>query len=311
MQHVFIGVDVSKDHLDIHHPDHGTFRIANDTASIDKSATRWHREGVQVIFEATGGYERCLCDTLERAGVDYSRVNPRQARAFARAMGIAAKTDKVDARMLSAFGKHLMPAITAPVSPVRRTLHGLVARRRQLVEMRKQETTRLAQTTNRWAQADIKSLLAILDRRIRKLEILIAEHVGGDAEMAHKARQLQTAPGVGPIVAATLLSELPELGQLNRRAIAALAGLAPLARDSGKHTGKRYLGGGRPQVRSMLYIAGLQASRHCLTFTAFRTRLQQAGKPTKLALAATAHKLLTVLNAMLRDNKNFTLSQSG
>ena len=149
-------------------------------------------------------------------------------------MGIAAKTDKVDARMLSAFGERLSPRITTPVSNVRRILRGLVARRRQLVEMRKQEASRLALIQHSWVRAVITSLLTILDRRIRKLDTRIAECVGKDAESTRKANQMQTVPGVGPLVAATLLAELPELGQLDRRAIAALAGLAPLARDSGR-----------------------------------------------------------------------------
>ena len=305
MQQVFIGVDVSKAHLDIYHPARGFCRIANDAGAIARQIASWHRDTARIVFEASGGYELCLAEALDRAGVGYCRVNPRQARDFARAMGITAKTDRVDARMLSAFGSRLAPKPSITVSPARRALARLVTRRRQLVEMRKAEITRLAQVRDGWLRADIRSLVAVLERRIDKIEALITKRIGQDAEMTETAARLQTVPGVGPVVAATLLAEMPELGQLQRRAVAALAGLAPLARDSGKRSGKRFIGGGRASVRAVLYIAALQASRYCPTFSTFRKRLQNAGKPTKLALTATAHKLLTVLNAMVRDGQNF------
>lgn len=305
MQQVFVGVDVSKDHLDVYHPSQGFCRIGNDTGSIAGLIASWRQQTARIVFEASGGYERALAEALDRAEVSYCRVNPRQARDFARAMGITAKTDRVDAHMLSALGTRLRPKPSLGVSPSRRALMSLVTRRRQLVEMRKKEITRLAQVRDGWARADIKSLIAVLERRIGKIEARIAEQIGRDAEMTDTAKRLQTVPGVGPVVAATLVAEMPELGQLQRRTIAALAGLAPLARDSGKRTGKRFIGGGRASVRAVLYIAALQASRYCLVFKAFRKRLQDAGKPTKLALVATARKLLIVLNAMIRDAHNF------
>lgn len=177
--------------------------------------------------------------------------------------------------------------------------------RRQLVALRKQEATRLQQTTDAEARADIKSLISVLDRRIAKADSRMRAIVEADPALAEIDRRLRTVPGVGPIVAATLIAELPELGRLDRRSIAALVGLAPIAQDSGKRAGRRTIGGGRPVVRTMLYIAGLRASRRDANFKAFRTRLEATGKPVKVAITATARKLLTVLNAMLAAETDY------
>lgn len=304
MQEVFVGVDVAKDWLDVHHPDRGAHRIDNAPARVRTFAADCAKKGAWVIFEASGGYDRLLREALEAANVRFSRVNPRQARDFARAMGVIGKTDKVDARMLSEFGARLRPAPTSPVAASRRALQAQVTRRRQLVELRKQEATRLQQTADADARSDIRSL-AVLDRRIAKVEARMTALIAADPELAGTARRLETVPGVGRIVAATLMSELPELGQLDRRRIAALAGLAPIARDSGKRAGRRTIGGGRPVVRSMLYIAALHASRRCAPFKTFRYRLEAAGKPAKAAITATARKLLGVLNAMLATGTDY------
>jgi transposase len=311
MQDLFIGVDVSKNWLDIHHPNQPPVRIQNNPAAMRRFVRACRRGGAWVIFEATGGYDRALRDALERVEAKFSRVNPRQARDFARAMGVIGKTDRVDARMLAEFGARLRPKQTMPVAPQRRVLQTLVTRRRQLVEMRKQEATRLKQTHGNVARADIRSLVAILDRRIQKFEAQIATLITTNQDLADTARRLQTVPGVGLIVAATLLADLPELGRLDRRRIAALAGLAPVARDSGQIKGRRMIRGGRSTVRSMLYIAALHASRFCATFKEFRHRLTDAGKPIKVVLTATAHKLLGVLNAMVASSTDFQLDPAG
>ena len=280
-------------------------RIDNTAAAARRFAKASAKAGVWVILEASGGYDRLLRDALEATQARFSRVNPRQARDFARAMGVVGKTDRVDARMLAEFGARLRPAATAAAAPERCALQALTTRRRQLVEIRKQELTRLPQTLDPAARADIRSLILILNARIRRIEGAMAAQVGATPDMAQAARRMQTVPGVGPIVAATLLAELPELGQLDRRRIAALAGLAPIARDSGKHLGKRRIGGGRPTVRAILYIAALHASRLSPPFKAFRDRLKAAGKPTKVTLVATAHKLLDILNAMLAASTDY------
>jgi transposase len=304
-QQLFVGVDVAKDWLDVHHPGRGARRIDNAPAAARAFAARCAKEGAWVVFEASGGYDHQLRDALEAAGVPFSRINPRQARDFARAMGVIGKTDRVDARMLSELGARLTPARTSPLPPARRALQAQATRRRQLVEMRKQEATRLKQTADAEARADIRAVVALLDRRIARVEARMADLVAADPDLAAVDRRLRTAPGVGPIVAATLIAELPELGRLGRRSIAALAGLAPVARDSGRRSGPRSIGGGRPVVRTILYLAALQASRRAEAFKQFRNRLQAAGKPVKAALIATARKLLVTLNAMLAAEADY------
>jgi transposase len=305
MQQVYVGVDVAKCWLDIHHPRQGARRIETTPAALRTFAAACAREGAFVVFEASGGYDRPLRAALEAAAVRFARVNPRQARDFARAMGAAAKTDRVDARMLAAFGARLQPAPTEPLAASRRALQAQATRRRQLVEMRRQEAMRLQQTADAEAREDIRSLIAVLDGRIAKADARIAALIAADPELAGIDRRLKTAPGVGPVVAATLLAELPELGRLDRRRIAALTGLAPIPHDSGKRLGRRAIGGGRSVVRTMLYIAALHASRRCPVFAAYRSRLAATGKPVKVAITATARKLLTVLNAMLSTGTDF------
>jgi transposase len=305
MEQTYVGVDVAKLWLDVHHPKRGARRIDNSPSAVRTFAKACAQEGAWIVFEASGGYDRLLREALEEAGVKFSRVNPRQARDFARAMGVIGKTDRVDARMLAELGERLQPCATAPVPETRRMLLAQVTRRRQLVDMRKQEATRLQQTADAEARADIRRLIAFLDRRIKKIEQKMVEIVAASADLAEIDHRLQSVPGIGPIVAATLIAELPELGTLDRRRIAALAGLAPVARDSGQRSGKRSIAGGRPNVRTMLYLAALHASRHSVTFDRFRKRLQAAGKPVKAALTATARKLLTVLNAMLAAGADF------
>ena len=231
MQELFIGVDVAKDWLGIHHPGAGARRIDSTPGAARSFAKACLKEGAWVIFEASGGYDRVLREALETAHVPFSRVNPRQARDFARAMGVIGKTDRVDARMLSELGARLRPAATEPLA------------------MRKQEATRLQQTADAEARADIRSLLVALDRRIAKIEAPMAALVAADPGMAAIDRRLRTIPGVGAVVAATLSAELPELGRLDRRRIASLVGLAPVARDSGKRSAPRAIAGGRPIVR--------------------------------------------------------------
>lgn len=305
MHQLYLGVDVSKDRLDVFHPSLGASQIVNEAKAIRALVRTARRDGFWVIFEATGGYDRALREALEAADIPFSRLNPRQARDFARASGLLAKTDRVDARMLAEFGRRMQPPRTAATPAIRKQLQALASRRRQLVEARKEEATRLAQTADPLVRADIRAMITILARHIRDFEARIAALVASDPDLAQVARRMQGVPGIGPIVAATLIAELPELGRLCRRRIAALAGLAPMAQDSGKMRGRRSIRGGRANVRSMLYIAALHASRHGAIFKAFRARLTAAGKPIKLVLTATAHKLLTILNAMMKSAQEF------
>ena len=206
--------------------------------------------------------------------------------------------------MLAEFGRRMQPLRTPATPEIRAQLQSLATRRRQLVEVRKEEMTRLAQTADPVARADIRAMVTILGRHIRDFDARIMALIARDPKRTEVSCRMQSVPGVGPIVAATLIAELPELGGLCRRRIAALVGLAPIAQDSG---GRRCIRGGRANVRSMLYIAALHASPQAEAFRAFRTRLTTAGKPIKLVLTATAHKLLTILSAMIKNETDFQM----
>ena len=305
MAQTVIGVDVAKDWIDVQPLGGKGERIAMEAAALRHFAEAAARKGAKVVFEATGGYDRPLAAALAAAGVAPSRVNPAQSRQFARALGVSAKTDRVDARVLAEMGARLDLAQALPLSPARRDLQALATRRRQLVGLRKQELTRAQQTEDVIASASIARVIAFFDGEIAALEDRIAAAVAADPALDEPARRLRTAPGVGPVVAVGLLAELPELGHLDRRAIAALVGLAPIADDTGHRRGRRAIGGGRPIPRSLLYIAALHASRRDPGFAAFRARMQAKGLTVKQALVATARKLLTVLNAMLKSGTDF------
>ena len=286
-------------------PVNGASRLASDPGTLRAFARRVARERRRVVFEASGGYDRPLADALAGAGAGYCRVNPGQARHFARALGRLAKTDRVDARLLAEMGARLALAATPPPAPAHRALRAQAARRRQLVEMRKQERTRLRQAAGRAERRSLERHLRWLDGEIARIEAALDETLAADAQAARVLARLCTAPGVGSVLATTLVAELPELGMRDRRRIAAMAGVAPVARDSGKRSPARRIGGGRPVVRSALYLAALSASRFDPGLAAFRKRLEQRGKTPKQAIIAVARKLLTILNAMIRDGTDY------
>jgi transposase len=278
----FIGIDVSKHHLDIF--DGTARRILNSAEAI--AAWIEGLAGTQrVLFEATGRYDRELRELLGQAGIGFSRVNPAQARAFARSTGILAKTDKIDARLLAMMAQALRPPQHQPVSPARDTLAELHKRRDQLVETRQQERTR-----QQWLSAEI----AAFDAAIREL-------IKATPELAQDQRLLRSIPGFGPVVASALMARLPEAGGRSPKTIAALAGLAPINNDSGEFRGKRAIRGGRPRVRKALYMAALATIRSSGCFAARFKAMTEKGKPAKLALIAIARKLLVIANAVLRD----------
>ena len=297
-----IGVDIAKDWIDVFFLSaRRAERVPMATAELRAFAAR--ARAALVVFEASGGYEHPLAEALDAADVTYARVNPRQAREFARATGRLAKTDRVDARVLAEMGRALALRPTPPADPGRARLAGLMGRRDDLGAMLRAEMARLRQARDASVRRDIGSMITLLRRRIGKLEAEIAAVIGADEALSDRSRLLRTMPGVGPLLAASLLARLPELGRLDRRAIASLAGLAPHACDSGRFRGKRRIWGGRAEVRRTLYLAGFIASRYDPALRAFRRKLQEAGKPVKLAIVACARKLLTVLNAMLRDQR--------
>ena len=297
-----IGVDIATAWIDVFFLSaRRAERVPMATAELRAFAAR--ARAALVVFEASGGYEHPLAEALDAADVTYARVNPRQAREFARATGRLAKTDRVDARVLAEMGRALALRPPPPADPGRARLAGLMGRRDDLGAMLRAEMARLRQARDASVRRDIGSMIALLRRRIGKLEAEIAAVIGADEALSDRSRLLRTMPGVGPLLAASLLARLPELGRLDRRAIASLAGLAPHACDSGRFRGKRRIWGGRAEVRRTLYLAGFIASRYDPALRAFRRKLQEAGKPVKLAIVACARKLLTVLNAMLRDQR--------
>lgn len=301
-----IGIDVSKYRLDIFDEAIGTAEsIANAPQPITEQLARWRCGNVLVVFEATGIYDRELAVQLQQAGIRYARINPARARDFARASGRLAKTDAIDACMLAAFARAMVPPADQAPEPARNALALLAKRRDQLVQMRAQEKNRRSEAHDRAMIEDIARLIDFLDGEIATIETRITTLIKTEPAIAEDARLLRSAPGVGPVACMQLIAQMPELGQVGPKQVAALAGLAPLNVDSGTHRGKRTIGGGRKRVRDALYMAALNAVRRSGSFRSFYQRLRTAGKPAKLALIAVARKLLTTLNAMLRDRKPY------
>ena len=298
------GIDVSKQHLDACWGAQEQ-RLVNDATGWDEVIAKFKATDVDlVVVEATGGYERGLVCALQGAGITVARVNPRQARDFAKSMGVLAKTDRVDARTLRDFAdvlarhKDRLKYITPLMDAQRMELAALMTRRRQLVEMRVAEGNRLDQAGTRTVRS-IKSVLKTLDKQIAEIDADADDHL--DRHFKEQRTLLDSVKGVGPVTIMTLTSALPELGQLGRRQIAKLVGVAPLANDSGSRTGKRRVWGGRSEVRAVVYMATLSAIRFNPAIKVFHNRLIAAGKPKKVAIVACMRKLLTILNAMLRD----------
>jgi transposase len=300
-----IGVDISSAHLDVAISGGSKpVRFPNDEAGIAAVVALCLERSGFVVLEATSPYDGALMKALTQAEVRYHRANPRKAREFARSAGFLAKTDRVDARMLAAYGTALDLPATAPLAPEREELQFLVARRDDLVEMRKAERTRLKGQPPAWLATSLTRLIDCLTAEIADIESRIKTLVAGSPDLQEATHILASAPGVGPVTASVLLARLPELGTIDRRAISALAGLAPLACDSGAMRGKRRIWGGRKRVRDALYMAALAAARRGPLHAAYQ-KLRQAGKPAKLALIAIARKLLVALNAAMRDRKPF------
>lgn len=299
MSHPALGVDVSKTHLDVFDPrDERHHRIANDPSGL---AALLSLKPSAVIFEATGPYADTLEQTLGAAGVALHRVNPRQAREFARATGQLAKTDRIDARVLASMAARLSPPVYIPPSPTVRLLRELHAYRDDLIAHRKACLNQLERYTHHALVRRLKRRIAALTRQVKDIDAQIAAHVASDPGLTHQARILQAEPGVGPATAATLMALLPELGRLKRRAIAALAGLAPQAHESGAFRGRRRIWGGRARVREALYMAALSASRFHPALSQTYQQMAANGKPRKLALIAIARKLLIRLNAKIKQ----------
>jgi transposase len=299
-----VGIDVAKDSLDVCLlATDKCFTIVNEPSGFRQLLRELPAAGsCQVVLEATGGYQRPVVAALVAAGHTVAVVNPRQVRDFARGLGILAKTDRLDARVIARFGQHAQPRPVAVRSEKQAELEELVSRRRQLVELRTAEKNRLETATTKTVRQNIRHHVDQLDKQIRQLEEAIAKQVQSDSELATKATLLETVPGVGTVTVTSLLVDLPELGHLNRQQIAALVGVAPFNRDSGKFHGRRAIWGGRAAIRSVLYMAALTARRSNPIIRAFAQRLEATGKPFKVVLTACMRKLLVILNTMVQRN---------
>lgn len=303
-QEIFVGIDVSKDALDVAcSRELSARRFENNDAGLEQLCEYLRGFTVAlVVMEATGGYQRLALGTLSNAGYPTVAINPRQAREFARAMGKLEKTDQVDARVLMLFAERIRPATRPMVDETTRMFDELVTRRRQIVEMLVAEKCRQKQAQSAHLRKDIKDHITWLEKRLNRTDDELEQQVEQSSAWNAKVELLEAIPGVGRVTVLTLLSAVPELGTLNRKQIAKLVGLAPLARDSGKHRGRRIIWGGRSDARAVLYMAAMVAARHNPQIKTFYTRLLAAGKAKKVALIASMRKLLTILNAMLRDH---------
>jgi transposase len=302
---IIVGIDVSKDRLDVHVvPSGEAFRRGNDHAGVEDLVRRLAALSPSVVgLEATGSFERLAVAALAGAGLAVVVLNPAQVRAYANALGKRAKTDPIDAAVIAAFVAATKPELRPLRDTETRALAELVARRRQIVQMIVAEENRARTLTARQAQNSIKRLLTALRRELASLDADTDDHIRKSPIWRVNEKLLSSVPGVGPVVARSLIAEMPELGSLDRRQIAALAGLAPWTRQSGKWRGKSFIGGGRSRVRAVLFMAALVAIRHNPVLKAFRDRLVAAGKPKIVAVVATMRKLLTILNAIIRDQK--------
>lgn len=300
-----IGIDVSKDTLAIAvHPSGEAWTCATDPAALEALIARvMMLRPTLVVCEATGGYEMPLAAACAAAGVPLAIVNPRQVRAFAQALGQLAKTDAIDATVLALFAERVAPPARPVPDAATQALAALVARRRQLLDMLSAEQRRLAQAATAVIRRDIATHVRWLERRLRDIDDDLQQAVQASPVWRVRDDLLQSVPGVGPTTARTLLAELPELGRLSRRAIAALVGVAPVARESGRWRGRRMIAHGRASVRAGLYMAALVASQRNPPLRIYYARLLAAGKPKKVALVAVMRQLITILNAILRHQQ--------
>lgn len=304
---VFVGIDVAKDKLDLARSDAAEVRtIANDAdgiASIVRSLTAAAAAArpATIVVEATGGLERPLMAALLDAGLSVALVHPGRVRCFARGLGILSKTDRVDARVLLRFGQLAAPRLAERRSTNQAELQALVACRRQLTVTRTQQSNRLGATASKPARKAIEAVVKTLDKQVERLDKQIRELIDADDDFRHLDGLLQSVPGVGPTLSATLAAEMRELGDTDRKQVGALAGVAPFNRDSGTMTGKRSIRGGRVAVRCVLYMATVAAIRCNPVIRQFSDRLSKAGKASKVRIVACMRKLLTLLNAMVRD----------
>ncbi|HET8623589.1 MAG TPA: IS110 family transposase, partial [Gemmatimonadales bacterium] len=305
MAPLYLGLDVAKATVQLASEPAGLGgQFATDPSGLAALVTQCQAQPVAlIVLEATGGYEAPVAAALATAGLPVAVVNPRQVRDFARALGRLAKTDRIDAQVLALFGARVQPAPRPLPDEGTQELEAVLLRRRQLLDMLHAERQRLPHARGREVRRNLRAHIRWLEHSLIDTDATLEALIQASPLWRVQDHLLQSVPGVGPTLARTLLAQLPELGHLDRRQIAALVGVAPLACDSGTHRGRRQCWGGRPALRSVLYMAALVAARWNPVLRAFYARLRAAGKPAKVALIAVARKLLTILNAMLRDQR--------
>lgn len=305
----FVGIDVSKHQLDIHILDARSFRCANTPSQRPLLLEQLPPPGTcLIVVEATGRYEQALVGDLAAVGHAVSVVNPRQVRDFAKALGLLAKTDRIDAGVIARFAQNVQPRPLAQTHEKQAQLDELVTRRRQLVEHRTAEINRRALCVNTEVRHSVQHFIDTINKDLKRIDREILKLVASDDDWQDRYELLKSVPGVGEVTAVTLIAELPELGRLNRKEIAALVGVAPMNHDSGRFRGQRRIKGGRAALRATLYMAALVATRHNPVLKAFYQRLKAQGKQSKLALTACMRKLLIILNAMVKNNTHWKLA---
>lgn len=305
---IYVGIDVSKDRLDMAVlGEKQGWQVENTQEGIREVVSQLQTlQPELIVVEATGGYQRSLVETLFHAGLSVAVVNPARVRQFARACGLLAKTDKLDAQILAEFGRRVQPRCYEGKSEAEKQLSALLVRRKQLEEMLKAEQNRL-RIISPSLRGSVQRIIAVLKEEKKKLDEQIHELMNEQKAWQEQSEILRSAPGVGPVTTATLLAELPELGKMDRKKIAALVGVAPMNYDSGRKRGYRKTTGGRADVRSVLYMSTLVATRRNPVIRAQYQQLLKRGKEKKVALTACMRKFLTILNAMQRDQQPFRM----
>jgi transposase len=304
----FVGIDVAKQSFDVCVlPEEERLSLSYDEDGLRQLLSQLPKEGsCLIVMEATGGYQRRLVAELTEAGHLVAVVNPRQVRDFARGLGILAKTDRIDAAVIARFGQHARPRTIEKTSEKQAELEQLVVRRRQLVDLRTAESNRLETISLKSVRKSIQHVVTMLKKQIDRIEKEIFALLDSDDDWKAKSNLLDSVPGVGPVTIASLIAELPELGSLNRQEIAALVGLAPFNRDSGRFRGRRSIWGGRASVRSVLYMAALTARRCNPVIRQFAKRLEAKGKLFKVVITACMRKLLVIINTMVKNSTHWT-----
>lgn len=304
---VYVGVDVSKDTLDVYRPDTGELlKIGNSEADINglcQTLKALKSKKLLVAMEATGGYETLLVKFLASHRIDVAVLNPRQIRDFAKGIGMDAKTDPIDAQLISKFADVVRPQAMAMASDHEQKHSALVTRRNQLLELINQENNRLKQTWDNDVKKSILEVLESLKKQLKSVDSHLAKMLETDTANKRTIEILRSVKGIGPVTISTIIVDLRELGELNRGEVAKLVGVAPINRDSGMKSGKRFIGGGRGQVRRVLYMATLVAIRHNATIKAFYQQLKSRGKESKVAIVACMRKLITILNLLVKKDQ--------